>query len=292
MKKKYWIFIIFILIYLVVILPLTIRGIIVIGIEEGVPDLTYLIPIYSYFFDSIFLYYISPLIMILIINFLSVGLSVLFFKLHNILKIKRYEYFLLSHIDDENPSIWIILRRAIVLGLFPLSIGLFLAEIIPESIIVSSDIAGTITKIQLVSTTGFFIMPILIIIFEPIWLLRDTRVMCKRSTIRKERRELPDIEGVYNYFESNVTGYIGIGAIISLIVILFDSIANLDPETEELSDIPGIILTPLLFIIFTFPIIISHEQFLPKLREKLIARLKRMGIPLVEELESKTELIE
>ena len=69
--------------------------------------------------------------------------------------------------------------------------------------------------------------------------------MCKRRKINKEKRQLPDIEGIYNYFANNITGYVGIGAIISLITIFFVSIEELKVNPNQVSDIPSIFLTPL-----------------------------------------------
>jgi hypothetical protein len=280
--KKNWIFAV---IFVVTIIPQAIMGIFALG-DEGVPDLTRLMPVYSLIFDSLYLYMLSPIIMMIFIQYFTIIISIGFYKLHITVKLKKYDYFIFNDIEKTKESHFlVIIKRAVTLGLLSLSIGLFLSEIIPDDIIVSSDIAGTITPIQLVTNTGLFILPFLILILGPIWLLRDSGIMCRRSKINKEKRQLPDIEGIYNYFESNITGYVGIGAIISLIVLLFASINALNAETGELSDIPGIFLTPLWFTIMTFPAITFYELRLRSMREKLVSRLSEKGLQLVDKID-------
>jgi len=280
--KKNWIFVV---IFSVTIIPMAIMGMFTLG-DEGVPDLTGLMPVYSLIFDQVYLYLLSPIIMMIFIQYFTVMLSIGFYKLHISVKLKKYDYFIFNDIEKEKESHFLVfIRRAVTLGLLSLSIGLFLSEIIMEDILVSSDIAGTITHIQKVTHAGLYILHFLILIFVPIWLLRDSGIMCKRSKVNKEKRQLPDIEGIYNYFESNITGYVGIGAIISLFVILFASIQALNEETGELSDIPNIFLTPLWFTIMTFPAIFFYELRLRSMREKLISRLSEKGLQLVDKID-------
>ncbi|KKM70198.1 hypothetical protein LCGC14_1443110 [marine sediment metagenome] len=210
--KKNWIFAV---IYVVVVIPQAIIGIFTLG-EEGVPDLTGLVPVESLVFDMIYLYILSPIIMMIFIQFFIIILSLGFYKLHLTVKLKKYDYFIYDDIEKQKESHFlVIIKRAVILGLLALSIGTFMYEIFDVDLLVSSDIAGTRTPIQQVSNSGLFILTFLILIMAPIWLLRDSGIMCKRRNINKERRQLPDIEGIYNYFESNITGYVGIGAIIS-----------------------------------------------------------------------------
>ena len=280
--KKNWIFVV---IFSVTIIPMAINSIFTLG-AEGVPDLTGLMPVYSLIFDTVYLYLLSPIIMMIFIQCFSVILSIGFYKLHISAKLKKYDYFIFKDIEKEKESHFlVIIRRAFTLGLLSLSVGLFLSEILTENILVSSDIAGTITPIQKVTHAGLFILPFLILILGPIWLLRDSGIMCKRSIVNKQKRQLPDIEGIYNYFESNITGYVGIGAIISLVVLLFASIKALNIETGELSDIPGIFLTPLWFTIMTFPALFFYEIRLRSIREKLVSRLSEKGLQSVDKID-------
>jgi hypothetical protein len=282
--KKNWLFAV---ISAVFIIFKTFNGIFELS-DEGVQDHTHLVPVYSLSFDMIYLYIIAPtLIMMIFIQVFSVILSLGFYKLHNTLKLKKYDYFILSDVGENESHFLVIIRRAVILGLLSLSLGMFLYELIPEEIVIStsSDVIGTIPPIQYVSTTGVFILPFLILVLAPIWLLRDSGIMCKRNIIRKERRQLPDIEGVYNYFESNITGYVGIGAIITLILLMFESVSRLDFTTGEIGDIPDIFLTPVYLILMVFPAIVFYEYRLRTLREKLVARFLRKGLKSVEKVE-------
>ncbi|KKM70199.1 hypothetical protein LCGC14_1443120 [marine sediment metagenome] len=52
-----------------------------------------------------------------------------------------------------------------------------------------------------------------------------------------------------------------------------------------MSDIPDIFLTPLWFIIMTFPALTFYEFKLRSMREKLLVRLKEKGLQLVDKID-------
>jgi len=127
----------------------------------------------------------------------------------------------------------------------------------------------------------------MILILEPIWLLRDSSVICslKEEKRKKQKRLLPDIEGIYHYFQSNFSGYVGIGAIIAIIILMYGAIQGLHPELGELADIPGILLTPFMLSVIALPVLIFHELRLKKLRIKLVNKLSKKGIRSIENVQ-------
>ncbi|MFW9784372.1 MAG: hypothetical protein ACFFFB_18985 [Candidatus Heimdallarchaeota archaeon] len=275
-----------IILYLAVVIPSFLFQIIALG-AEGTQDLTYLIPFVSLVIDSAYNFFFSPLIMMILIQCFSVIFSVFFFKIHRIMKLNRYDYYILKE-TYLKLNYWSIAKRVLLLGFFSFSIGIFLSQIIPEEIIIapSPSVYEAPTPFLKASTTSYFVLPFLILILEPIWLLRDSSIMCslKNEKRKKEKRLLPDVEGVYHYFHSIFSGYVGIGAIFGMIVLMFGAIQSLHPELGELADIPGIISTPFMLSIIPLPALMFHELRLNSLRSKLTKILSKKGVRSIENI--------
>jgi hypothetical protein len=217
-------------------------------------------------------------------------LAVVFLKLHGVVKINRYDYYILNE-NYVKLSYWSMAKRVLLMGFFTFSFGLFLSQIIPEDIIVSpynvSAPPEKITPFLKTSTTSYVIIPFVILLFEPIWLLRDSSVICslKEEKRKKNKRLLPDIEGVYHAFQSNFSGYVGIGAIIAIIVLMYGAIDAADPLLGEYADIPGILLTPFMLAVNVIPALVFHELRLNTLRQKLVRKLSQKGIRSIENIQ-------
>jgi hypothetical protein len=255
---------------------------------EGTEDLTRLIPINSLVFDSAYAHFLAPIIMILLIQCFSVYLAIFFLKLHRVMKLNRYDYYVLNE-TYVKLNYWSIVKRVMLLGFLTFSIGIFLSQLIPENIVVSPSpsVPESPSPFYLASATSSFILPFMIIFIEPIWLLRDSSIMCslKKEKLRKDKRYLPDIEGIYHYFQSNFSGYVGIGAILAIIILMVDVIGDIRPELGELGDIPGIIFTPFMLSILVLPALAFHELRLKSFRIKLVDKLSKKGIRTIEKVE-------
>ncbi|MFW9827604.1 MAG: hypothetical protein ACFFEY_08435 [Candidatus Thorarchaeota archaeon] len=276
-----------IILYLIVVIPSFLFQIIALG-AEGTEDLTYLIPIKSLIIDAAYSAFFSPFIMIILIQCFSVLFSTFFLKLHRVIKLNRYNYYILQE-NYVKLSYWSMTKRVLLLGFFSFSIGIFISQIIPENIIIapSPSLSGPPTPFLKASTTSNVILPFMILVMQPIWLLRDSSIICslKEEKRKKEKRLLPDIEGIYHYFQSNLSGYVGIGALIALILLMYGAIQSLHPELGELADIPGILFTPFMLSIVAIPALIFHELRLNTLRRKLINKLSQKGIRSIERVQ-------
>jgi hypothetical protein len=85
----------------------------------------------------------------------------------------------------------------------------------------------------------------------------------------------PDIEGVYRYYNTVITGYTGIGFVFTLIVLVIDRLQKLDPGSGELTDIPGILLSPFVLAFLIFSAIAFYEYRLKQMRIKLLNKLEK-----------------
>jgi hypothetical protein len=275
------------IVYLIYAIPSYSWQVVMVG-AEGTEDLTRLIPIYSLVFDSAYAHFLTPIIMIILIQCFSVLLAMFFLRLHKAMKLNRYDYYILKE-TYVKLSYWSIAKRVLLLGFLTFSVAIFLSTLIPADIVVtpSPSSPGEPSPFYKALSTSSFLLPFMIIFIEPIWLLRDSSILCslKKEKIRKEKRYLPDIEGIYHYFQSNFSGYVGIGAIFAIIILMADAIGDVRPELGELGDIPGIIFTPFTLSILALPALAFHELRLKSLRIKLVDKLTKKGINSIENVE-------
>ncbi|MHA1294181.1 MAG: hypothetical protein ACTSQJ_16130 [Promethearchaeota archaeon] len=242
-------------------------------------DVTNLVP-GNRIMDFIFFYVLSPLIMILFILFLAVPLSLLFFKLHKIMKINRYEYGILKDFYEEI-SFSSMLMRAVTLGLFGFSMGIYLTGILaPETIYVA---AYDETKLLYVVVAMLFILPFLIPILLPVWLLQDSGLMSSRKAKKEGSRHLPDIEGAYRDFKSIIKGYIGISTLFAMFLLISENLIAEWNSSDWGLAFMIMIFTPFHSVAICIPAIIFYEWRLKKNKEALIKKLQKKNINLIED---------
>ena len=243
-------------------------------------DITRLVPVESGLFDIFYFFVLSPLLMIIFIQCFSVFLAYGFFKLHSIIKLKRYNYAILR-INEKELNFKGIFFRALILGFFALSIGMIMIQFIDNTFIIirSPNVLGLL----LIST--FFILPFLMLILSPIWILKDIGVMCGRikKILKEDQRQLPDIEGVYRVYNSYIMGYSGITTILSVILIIYNTMIT-RLGSSDIVLLPFGTIAPFYSVAISILPILFYEWRLPKLREKLINKLLANGIKTIDDL--------
>jgi hypothetical protein len=244
--------------------------------DYNLEDVTGLVPLKSVFFDLFYFFGLSPILMIIINQFLSILMAYFYFRLHNVVKIKRYDYAILKKTEDEL-SLRGTVIRVIILGFFAFSIGMIIEQLFDNSFIIKTGDAET-SLVIMVST--MFILPFLAIIIMPIYLLRDTGVMCSRKKTRKGQQHLPDVEGVYRTFFSYITGYIGIGTMVGIFIIIYRDLIVL--STSDPGLIIFIFLAPFGAVAISIPPMIFYEWQMIKLKNKFKAKLASKGIKSVD----------
>ena len=253
--------------------------IIIVVIDYNLEDITGLVPLKNVFFDLFYLFGLSPILMVIIIQFLSVLIAYFYFKLHNIVKIKRYDYAIIKETEDEL-SLRGTIIRVIILGFFAFSIGIIIEQLVNNRFIIKTGDAETSLVITI---STMFILPFLSLIIMPIYLLRDTGVMCSRKKTKKGQQHLPDIEGVYRTFFSYITGYIGIGTIVGIVVVIYTDLILL--STSDPALIIFIFLAPFAAVSISIPPMMFYEWQMIKLKNKFKAKLISKEIRVVENID-------
>ncbi len=248
-------------------------------IAENAPDLTKLVPVPNSFFDIFSLFILSPVLMIFFVQFLSVILAYILFKMHNIIKFKRFDYAILNNVEKNlNKSEYLI--RAFLLGFFAFAIGEILVEVISSKTIIPYGVEDT-SEFLYVSICTLFVLPILSLITIPVWILLDSGSICSRKRNKIGRQKLPDIEGVYRTYQGFVNGYVGIATLVALFLLITADITEIG---SDIGFIPFMFIAPFVSTAIVFLPLLFYDWQLKNLREKFISRLKKIGVKTIADI--------
>ncbi|MHA1985982.1 MAG: hypothetical protein ACW98D_05015 [Promethearchaeota archaeon] len=287
MKKKYFTlifgFIVSLLVYAVIYLLALISGPgsgmppLIPG--EYVKDFVWVLP-GPLWTDIIFLY-IFPVITFLIFVGVAPYSTTFFLKLHRIIfraKKRNIQYGKLE-LGLKIKGLHIF-RRSLVASLFAFSItalivqagfgGLFRSGMMQDSIL---------NEAEAVFLGTFFIIPFVLLIFFPIWMLEDSGVVIYRKY--SDFRKPPYIEGSHTPFQSILEGYAGISTLIILVTYIFGSIQEVGiSDPAILTPIILIVLPFLLTGLFAIPVLI-YERILAKTLTRVNRSLSKLDIAII-----------
>ncbi|MFX1567614.1 MAG: hypothetical protein ACFFCV_04510 [Promethearchaeota archaeon] len=248
-------------------------------IAENAPDLTKLIPLPNSFFDIFSLFILSPLLMIIFVQFLSGILAYILFKMHNIIKFRRYDYAIFNNVEKNlNKSEYLI--RAFLLGFFAFAVGEVLVESISRETIIPYGVEDTSQFLYVIICT-LFVLPILSLIAIPVWILLDSGILCSRKRNKIGRQKLPDIEGVYRTFQGFINGYVGIATLLAIFLLITADISEIG---SDIGFIPFMFIAPFVSTAICFLPLLFYDWQLKNLREKFIAHLKKIDIKTIDDI--------
>ena len=118
-------------------------------------------------------------------------MSILLIKFHKILKMNKYEYKILNNFENKS-SKQLIGSRVLTLGLFSFSGTVTLILLVGDSDILlptKHEPGAYVVSLFI----GIIKMPILLLIVEPFWLLRDCGLITIRTKFKEGQRQFPDI---------------------------------------------------------------------------------------------------
>ena len=167
-----------------------------------------------------------------------------------------------------------------MLGFFAFAIGTILVELISRETIIPAGNDET-SQFLYVMICTLFVLPILSLIIIPVWVLLDSGVICSRKRGKIGRQKLPDIEGVYRIFQGFVNGYVGISTLVALVFIIFKDVIAVG---SDIGFIPFMFLAPFVSIAICFLPFLFYDWQIKNLRKKLIGRLQRIGVKIIEDI--------
>ncbi|MFX1420290.1 MAG: hypothetical protein ACFE9N_15375 [Promethearchaeota archaeon] len=229
--------------------------------------------------DTILLY-LFPVASFGIFYLISPYTTIFFIKLHQFIyrSKKRFNYGIIELGHQMKP--FMIFRRSLIVSLFSFSVTALIVQAGGQSLFRAGPILDPVLhEAEAIFLGTFIIIPIVLLLFFPIWLLEDSGVIVFRNYPRKRRP--PVIEGTHAPYINILQGYAGISTIIILVTYI--------SATLVASGFGAAILTPIILIVLPFLItglfsfaVYFYEKTLPKLIKKIQPRLDKLNLSEIE----------
>ena len=176
-------------------------------------------------FDFIWLYVLS-LVIAIIVYFGSTSISVILWKLHQILTRKKYNYYMqeLDTLSSSSQPRRMILPAFVALGI---SYSISNIQDLSNAIFVSESFSGLDSAAQTIVTSLALLFILLLlssfitVLFAPMWLMQDKGMVCE---LQLHTRTTADIEGVGNWYLKLMKGFAGVSTVIAYIFTIFQTI--------------------------------------------------------------------
>ena len=214
---------------------------------------------------------ILPFFFMFIMLLLGPVIALILIRLHKILKLKKYDYFVVK--SEKKLSGIRILLRSIFPGLLAINIAMYisfsstLSSYIyydPENIGATIEYAAVIVGI-----------PVASLLVLPLWILQSLGLMCSKNVELYKRPVTPDIEGVGQFYFKMLKGYVGISTVISYSWILVDIFQT---STDIRATLLMVFIDPIVIIMIFMLISLVFEMRADKLNSRVNMSLNKLKI--------------
>lgn len=166
--------------------------------------------------SDIILVMVIPYLIVFVILFLGPFIVIFFIKIHKIMKLNKYDYFIVKN-EKNLPGLRIILR-ALFPGLLAVNIGIYvgLSSTLASWIVTDpNNLFGAVEYGAVI-----FGMPIATILILPLWMLESSGLIGKKRVEQYNRPVSPDIEGVGQFYLQMIKGYVGISTVVAYTTVI------------------------------------------------------------------------
>ena len=201
-------------------------------------------------------------------------LVVYFLYLHKALKLKRYDYFIVSISVEKEMTGFKIVRRAIIPGLLAVNVAILIALNGSINHLIYTGDTTMPNYIPVVIEIGACLigMPIACLIIIPIWIIESSGIMCSLNQKKYKNPTTPDIESVGRYYSSFIQGMTGISTIASYSLILYTYFQR---TNDFSSAIIMVFIDPITIILFMVPISVLLEYKIEDIKKRVILSLEK-----------------
>ena len=229
--------------------------------------------------DTILLY-IFPIVSFGLFYLISPYTTTFFIRLHQLIyrSKKRFNYGIVKLGPQVKP--FMLFCRSLVVSLFSFSVTALIVQAGGKGLFRAGGVVmPALNEAEAIFLGTFFIIPFVLLLFFPIWLLEDSGVVICRFYPGKRRP--PIIEGTHAPYINVFQGYAGISTIIILIMYIIATLAE--------SGFGAAILTPIILIVLPFFItglfsfaVYLYEKNIPNLISKIQPRLDKLNLSEIE----------
>ena len=232
-----------------------------------------LIPIYpGGALSDYILVIVIPIVIMIVMYFVGHYIAKMFFSIHKVLKLNRYEYFLID-LEKKITASKIIIR-SVYPGLLAINIAIYLALLGEFNYLfaVRSDEPNLPAMIEWISMIVG--IPIAILIITPIWILDSAGLMCSLNLDKYKNRVTPDIESVGRFYSTVFKGYVGISTIVTYILIIY----TFAQQGVTIQNYFIIFIDPFVLILFFVFLSLILEAGMNQINKRLMKGFEKMGI--------------
>ncbi|MFX1339595.1 MAG: hypothetical protein ACFFDK_13365 [Promethearchaeota archaeon] len=215
---------------------------------------------------------VIPIVIMILMYFIGHLIAKAFISIHKLMKLNRYEYFLIDPEKKITGSRIII--RSVYPGLLAINIAIYIALLgeFNHLFAVRSDETSLPAMIEWIAIIVG--APIAILIITPIWILDSAGLMCSLNLNKYKTRVTPDIESVGRFYSTVFKGYVGISTIITYILIIY----TFAQQGVTIQNYFIIFIDPLVLILFFVFLSLILEAGMDNVNKRLIKGFEKMGI--------------
>jgi len=215
---------------------------------------------------------VIPIGIMILMYFIGHLIAKTFIPIHKVLKLNRYDYFLIQ--PEKKLTGSKIITRSVYPGLLAINIAIYISLLGEFNYIfyASPDEASLPVMIEWISI--IIGIPIATLIITPIWILNSSGLMCSLNQDKYKNRVSPDIEGVGRFYSTIFKGYVGISTVVTYILIIY-TLAN---KGVTLDNYFIIFIDPFILILFFVFLSLILEVGVNKINKRLMKGFEKMGI--------------
>ncbi|MHA2180970.1 MAG: hypothetical protein ACXAAH_06070 [Promethearchaeota archaeon] len=214
---------------------------------------------------------VIPFFFMFIMLLLGPIMALVLIRLHKIMKLKKYDYFIVR--IEKKLSGSRILLRSIFPGLLAINIAIYIS--------LSSSLSSFIYyDLQMIGATIEYAalligIPFASLLVLPLWILQALGLMCSKRVESYNRPVTPDIESVGQFYIKMLKGYVGISTVVSYTVILFQIFQT---STDITLTILMVFIDPIVIIMIFTLISLVFEMKANSLNVKVNKSLEKQNI--------------
>jgi len=238
-----------------------------------IPDEGDLIPLYPGGATSDYiLVIIIPIIIMILMYFIGHLIAKILIPIHKLMKLNRYEYFLIQ--PEKNLTGSKIIIRSVYPGLLAINIAIYISLLGEFNYLffAGSDEASLPVMIEWISIIVG--IPIATLIITPIWILDSTGLMCSLNQDKYKNRVSPDIESVGRFYSTVFKGYVGISTVVTYILVIY----TFAQQGVTIENYFIIFIDPLALILFFVFLSLILEAGVNQINKRLMKGFEKMGI--------------
>lgn len=234
--------------------------------------------------------YIIPIIVGLIVYFLTPSMAMLFWRVHRLAKGGAQNYFIQASTDKAAIS---SVRRLLTPAFTALGLSFSISGSTTQALIFVSENFQMVDEREIAIITAMpilfislLIATMILVIFAPVWLLDDVGLISEKKA--QGARDTVNIEGVGHFFSKYLKGFAGISTVVAYLLTAYEIVGWYQFITSQ-----GELMYPIIVylfpvsVIFAAPLIalapiaianIFYELSIQKNADAILKRLEKSGV--------------